>query len=92
VSTSAPLDTRRQDGEHRRQLDVVVHLGAALLVIGVGTLAGPPGLIAAIEIFAIVVLAACLLGITALLSERQPHGSPTAKQAAWTRHVQVVRK
>ena len=50
---------------------VVVYLGTALPVIGVGALAGPLGLVEAIEIFALVVLAVCVVGIGALARERR---------------------
>jgi MFS family permease len=49
---------------------VVVYLGTALPVIGVGALAGPLGLISAIDVFAAVVLVVCLAGIAALVMER----------------------
>jgi MFS family permease len=45
---------------------VVVYLGTALPVIGVGALAGPLGLESAIRIFAIVVLAVCVAGLVTL--------------------------
>lgn len=50
---------------------VVVYLGTALPVIGVGALAGSIGLVAAIQVFAVVVVAACLAGLVALVAERR---------------------
>lgn len=45
---------------------VVVYLATALPVIGVGALAGPLGLVRAIEIFAAVVFAVCVAGLVLL--------------------------
>lgn len=50
---------------------VIVYLGTALPVIGVGALADPMGLVAAIQVFAVVVVVACLAGLIALLGERR---------------------
>jgi MFS family permease len=45
---------------------VVVYLGTALPVMGVGALAGPRGLESAIRIFAVVVIGVCLAGLVTL--------------------------
>lgn len=49
---------------------VVVYVGTAVPVIGVGALAGPVGLVRAIEVFAVVVGTFCVLGLAALLLQR----------------------
>jgi MFS family permease len=50
---------------------VVVYLATALPVVGVGALAEPLGLDEAITVFALVVLAICVIGVAALLREQR---------------------
>jgi MFS family permease len=57
---------------------VVVYPGTALPVIGVGALAGSIGLVAAIQVFAVVVVAACLAGLIALLAEHRARAGALA--------------
>jgi MFS family permease len=50
---------------------VVVYVGTALPVIGVGALASTTGLNAAVRIFGYIVIAVCLAGLAGLISERR---------------------
>jgi MFS family permease len=50
---------------------VVIYIGVAVPVIGVGALTVITGLLTAVQIFAYVVIAICLAGLAALLTERR---------------------
>lgn len=66
VNEIAPVDSKANTVA---SYYVVVYLGTALPVIGVGALVGPLGFDAAIDIFAAVVFTICLSGFTALRRE-----------------------
>jgi hypothetical protein len=70
VNTMAPADRK---ADTVASFYVVIYLGTALPVIGVGALAGPLGLLDAVVVFGYVVIAICLAGSALLLAElRRP--------------------
>jgi hypothetical protein len=66
INATAP-DQRK--GDILASFYVVVYTGTALPVIGVGILADSLGLLDAIQVFSYVVIAICLAGLAALLTE-----------------------